>query len=323
MPVDGNRTENFSDPDPPADLDISIIIPLFNEVESLNELHERVTAVMAAVGLSYELLFIDDGSQDNSAGVIETFANQDPKVSLVSLKRNYGKSNALMVGFQRARGARAITLDADLQDIPENIPSLLAKENYDLVNGYRKDRKDKPIKRVLSTLFNKLINLVFKIDSKDLNSGFKVYKREFYKSLNLYGDLHRFIPVLAKMDGASFIEVAVEHAPRKHGHSKYPLFRIRGIWDIMSLSMMSSLQLRPFHFFAFYGLLILAGSLILFLYLLASENPDGGFTLARPLFITMSILGMNSFIVGLQLEVTLNVYRKKTICNETIKKVRP
>lgn len=306
----------------PGSLDLSIIVAMYNEEESLAELRDRLVRVMEDIGASFEILFIDDGSQDGSARLVEEFVAQDHRILLIRLKRNYGKSNALMVGFSQARGRRAVTMDADLQDIPENIPALLAHSEYDLVSAWRKSRHDPPLKRALSKLFNRLVELSFGISVKDINCGFKVYKRPLYKLLRLYGDLHRMTPVLAKMEGATFVEVPVEHAARKHGKSKYPLFRARGIWDLLSLSVMGSLQLRPFHFFAPYGVVLLGLGLLNLLYLfIKSLWGATASALAHTLLIVFVLLGVNLFLVGLQLETILNLFRQEHPFQQTIKEL--
>ena len=308
--------------DETANLDVSIVIPLLNEVESLDELHTRITTVMEATKLSFEIIFIDDGSSDGSAAALESISKADQRVNAIILKRNFGKSNALMVGFGLARGNVAVTMDADLQDLPENIPILLEQKDYGLVSGWRKHRKDSFLKKTLSGLFNGLVNLFFGVNVKDINCGFKAYKKDLYKSLLLYGDLHRMTLVLAKMEGFSFIEAPIEHAPRKHGHSKYPMFRARGIWDIMSLGMMQSMQARPFHFFAPYSVALLMIAACLFLYLLVlSMLGHGGYTLAHTLFMITTLLGVSFFLMGLQMEATQSVFMKDHQFNKTIRRI--
>ena len=315
------RTRPLGDPGR-GSLGLSVVIAMYNEEESLTELRDRLLPVLEATGLGFEIIFVDDGSKDGSASLVERFVAQDPRIVLVRLKRNYGKSNALMVGFSQARGERAITMDADLQDMPENIPALLEQGQYDLVSAWRKSRHDPPLKRNLSKIFNRLVELFFRIKVKDINCGFKVYQRHLYKSLRLYGDLHRMTLVLAKMEGATFTEVPVEHAARKHGKSKYPLFRARGIWDLLSLSVMGSLQLRPFHFFAPYGVVLVGLGGLTFLYILLKTLLGSGASgLAHTLLIMFILLGVNLFLVGLQLETVLNLFRQEHPFQQTIKEL--
>ena len=277
---------------------------------------------MRSQRLSYEMIFVDDGSSDGSAELLENLSKKHPEITLVSMKRNFGKSNALMVGFNLAIGKRAVTMDADLQDKPENLPHLLEQTEYDLVSGWRRNRHDSWLKKNLSMIFNWLVDFIFSVDAKDINCGFKVYKRNLYKSLSLYGDLHRMTLVLANLDGFTFTEVPVEHAPRKHGQSKYPMFRARGLWDIISLSMMKSLKLRPFHFFAPYSMVMFTAAFFLLTYLLVcSAIGNGGYSLAHTMLIITTLLGANLFIAGLQLEVAVSAYMKDYPFRDTVRKV--
>lgn len=303
--------------------DLSFVIPLLNEEESLRELYQRITAVMTDISLSYEVIFVDDGSTDGSGAVLRSLAENNPeRVMVITLKRNYGKSNALMVGFDHARGARAVTMDADLQDRPEDLPKLLAHSDHDLVSAWRRSRKDTALKKFLSAVFNTLVSIFFGVEVRDINCGYKVYKRDLYKSLTLYGDLHRMTLVLAHMEGFSFKETPVEHAPRKYGSSKYPMFRARGLWDIISLGMMRSLQLRPFHFFAPWSVILFGVSGLLLLALIAGAAfGDGAPQLAHTLFVTTVLLGALLFLVGLILEVNLSIYMKDHPYRETIRSI--
>lgn len=299
-------------------MDLSVVIPLFNEEDSLKELCERLVTVLNSTRLAYEILLIDDGSADRSAEIIKELIKTYSQISLISLKRNYGKSNALMVGFTKAQGERVITMDADLQDRPENIPVLLEKSEYDLVSGLRENRKDPFLKKLLSRIFNRLVNFIFNVDCRDMNCGFKVYKKKLYKSLNLYGDLHRMTLVLAEMEGASWTEVPIEHDPRHRGASKYPMFRARGMWDVFSLRIMGSLQTRPFHFFAPYSVVLIILSLLLVLLMIFGVVQS---SLAETILIIISVLGVYLFVVGLQFETQLNQYNKGCPVDKTIKEV--
>lgn len=304
-----------------ADRDVSVVIPLFNEAESLPELHRRIAKTMDGMGVDYEVIFINDGSADASQAVLEEIAGGDPRVVIVELKRNYGKSNALMAGFRIARGRRAVTLDADLQDLPENIPLLLAADQ-DLVSGWRRDRQDPGLKKLLSMFFNRLIRIFFGLHCRDINCGFKAYSRELYQSMNLYGDMHRMTLVLAHMEGFTVAEVPVEHAPRKYGKSKYPLFRARGLWDILSLSVMRSLTLRPFHFFAPYSVLLgLVSALLLAVILLRSMAGAADYSILHTLLIITIVLSVNLFLAGLQFEAALNIYQQRYPYEKTIRRV--
>ena len=210
--------------------DISVVIPLLNEAESLPELYERIVAHTAEVGLSYEIIFVDDGSSDDSWQVIERLAAQDAAVHAIKFRRNYGKSPALQCGFAKACGRVVITMDADLQDAPEEIGgmyNMIVHEGYDLVSGWKKKRYDPLSKTIPTKLFNATARRVSGIKNlHDFNCGLKAYRAEVVHSIELYNDMHRYIPYLAKNAGFAKIgEQVVHHAPRKYGHSKFGLDR--------------------------------------------------------------------------------------------------
>lgn len=231
---------------------ISIVIPLYNEKDSLAELHDRISRVMETRDERVEIIFVDDGSNDGSAEEILRLRSIDSRIGLVRHRINHGKSMALMQGFYLAKGDFAISLDADLQDEPEHIPLFLKQlENgFDLVNGNRKSRKDSLIRKWLSVVFNKITNSFLQSGVSDINCGFKGYSKLLYKRLRLRGDLHRLTPAIARMMGCKVCEVAISHSPRKHGFSKYRAFRHRGILDIISLQASWATQFRPFHVFS-------------------------------------------------------------------------
>ncbi len=251
---------------------VSVSIPVLNERESLAELHERLRRVAGARREYFEFLFVDDGSADGSSEEILRLKEKDSRIGLIKHRINHGKSMALMQGFSAARGDLAITMDSDLQDEPENIPLFLEKleEGYDLVNGWRVDRKDKLARKWLSRVFNKLTKLVAEIDIKDINCGFKGYSRQLYKRVDLRGDLHRLIPAMAAMMGFRVVEIPVTHSFRRHGTSKYKNFRHRGLLDIVALSATWATRFRPFHVFfelaLFFWLLGLLGLVGWFMY---------------------------------------------------------
>ncbi|PIR00671.1 MAG: glycosyltransferase [Nitrospinae bacterium CG11_big_fil_rev_8_21_14_0_20_45_15] len=230
---------------------VSIIIPIYNEAESIDELFHRVQNVFIQLKRPFEFIAIDDGSNDGSLEKLKSLREKNPNIAIIQHFKNFGKSLSLMQGFEVASGEIAITMDADLQDQPEEIPCFLKKmeEGYDLVNGWRSDRKDTPIKRWVSMIYNKLTALIFRFEFRDVNSGFKAYSREVYKWIDLHGDLHRLIPVLVAHKGFQVTEIPVSHKDRKHGSSKYRLFRHRGLLDIIALAVSQTTQVRPFHFF--------------------------------------------------------------------------
>jgi len=234
---------------PPFEL-VSIIVPAYNEAPSLAELYERVKKALSPQ--NFEFIVINDGSTDDTLAVLTRLRAEFPNITVISHFRNHGKSMALMQGFDAARGDVAATMDADLQDVPEALPQLLAKlpEGYDLVNGYRRNRNDTFSKRLVSKVFNAMVGWLFKASLHDINCGFKAFSRACYKNLQLRGDLHRLIPLLAIFSGFKVTEVEVPHAERKYGISRFHLLRYRGLLDIVSLSASRTTQIRPFHIFS-------------------------------------------------------------------------
>lgn len=228
---------------------VSIIVPALNEAKSLPELVLRIDRTMAELRQPYELLVIDDGSRDGTREVILKLKKTYPQLGLISHRANYGKSVALMQGFTAMRGNIAVTMDADLQDEPENLPALLEplKKGYDLVGGWRHQRKDSLPKKFVSNCYNYLIRQICKQEFKDINCGLKAFTREVASCLNLHGDAHRLIPALAASYGFKIMETPVSHQPRKYGKSRYRLFRWRGILDLISFMILRSTQTRPFH----------------------------------------------------------------------------
>lgn len=242
--------------------DISVVIPLLNEAESLPELYERIVAHTAEVGLSYEIIFVDDGSSDGSWQVIEQLAAKDEAVHAIKFRRNYGKSSALQCGFAKAQGRVVFTMDADLQDAPEEIEgmyNMIVHEGYDLVSGWKKKRYDPLSKTIPTKLFNATARRVSGIKNlHDFNCGLKAYRAEVVHSIELYNDMHRYIPYLAKNAGFAKIgEQVVHHAPRKYGHSKFGLDRFfNGYLDLLTLWFTHRFGRKPMHFFGFWGSLM-------------------------------------------------------------------
>ena len=242
---------------------ISIVIPVFNEENSVTELHNRVKEVFRRLSRPYEMIFIDDGCTDGTFEKLRILQSKNLNLVIIRHYKNLGKSLALMQGFDTAKGDIAITLDGDLQDQPEEIPNFIKKieEGYDFVNGWRQTRQDSITKRIISQLFNFLTTFLFRIKFQDVNCGMKAFTRKVYKWLDLRGDLHRLIPVLVAHKGYKVSEISVEHKERKFGKSKYRLFRYRGLLDMIALVAGHMTQIRPFHFFCELGLffLLIAG----------------------------------------------------------------
>lgn len=293
-------------------MDISVVIPVYNEAESLPELYEWILKVMHANGYTYEILFIDDGSSDGSWQWIERTASSDKDVKGIRFRRNYGKSAVLHTGFEEAQGEIVITMDSDLQDSPDEIPGLfkMIKEgNYDLVSGWKKKRYDPISKTLPSKLYNATASLVTGIKLHDFNCGLKAYKSEVVKSIEVYGEMHRYIPYMAKQAGFSRIgEMVVKHQARKYGVTKFGLSRfIYGYLDLMSISFISRFGKRPMHLFGTLGsLMFLLGFLSAFwLGAYKLYNMYQGILVERvtqsPYFylaLTLMILGTQLFLAG-------------------------
>ena len=287
---------------------LSIVIPLLNEAESLPELSQWIADVMHRNEFLYEIIFIDDGSTDNSWQVIESLQKQNPCICGIKFQRNYGKSAALQVGFTHARGEVVITMDADLQDSPEEIPALrstLLSEQLDLVSGWKKVRYDNTLtKNIPSKFFNAVTRRVSGIALHDFNCGLKAYRRQVVKSIEVYGEMHRYIPVLAKWAGFRRIgEKVVEHRPRKHGYSKFGWDRfVNGFLDLLSITFVGRFSKRPMHFFGLWGSVCFLAGLAMALYLVAGKLLDNEFALTnRPAFffaLTFLIIGMQLFLAG-------------------------
>lgn len=241
--------------------DVSLVIPLYNEEESLPELHEWIVRVANESNLSYEVIFIDDGSKDGSWKTIEKLRDQDLNVKGIKFQRNYGKSAALQTGFEAAKGKVVITMDADLQDSPDEIPELyrmITEDDFDLVSGWKKKRYDPITKTIPTKLYNWAARVITGIYLHDFNCGLKAYKLSVVKSIEVYGDMHRYIPPLAKYAGFSKIgEKVVVHQARKYGTTKFGLNRfINGPLDLMSVAFMGKFGKKPMHFFGVLGMLM-------------------------------------------------------------------
>lgn len=253
-------------------IQVSVVIPLFNEDESLPELHNWLQRVLQNAGLSYEILFIDDGSKDNSWAVIEGLSAQDNAVKGIRFQKNYGKSAALHMGFEAAIGDVVITMDADLQDSPDEIPELyrlITESDYDVVSGWKKVRHDPLSKTIPTKLYNWAARRITGIHLHDFNCGLKAYKSAVVKSIELYGDMHRYIPALAKYAGFQKIgEKVVEHRARKFGVTKFGLNRfLNGPLDLMTVAFMGKFGKKPMHFFGALGVLMFMLGFGLFLYM--------------------------------------------------------
>ena len=242
-------------------MDISVVVPLFNEEESLPELTAWIGRVISGENLSYEIILADDGSNDNSWQVIKDLRKDNPQIKGIRFRRNYGKSAALFSGFRAAKGNVVITMDADLQDSPDEIPELyrmIAKEGYDMVSGWKKKRYDSFIKNKTSKFYNATARRVSGIKLHDFNCGLKAYQQKVIKSIEVYGEMHRYITILAKNAGFTNIgEKIVQHQPRKYGKTKFGVERfINGFLDLLSITFISRFGKKPMHFFGLMGTLV-------------------------------------------------------------------
>jgi len=231
---------------------ISVVIPCYNEQESLPELFEKLEAAMRDMKCDYEYIFVDDGSTDRTVAVLRTLREKSPRVNIVSFRRNQGKSAALNVGFHAAEGDYVVTIDADLQDDPAEIPALMRKieAGADLVSGWKANRQDPLSKTLPSRIFNRVTRMATGLKLHDFNCGLKMYRRDVTESIHVYGELHRFIPALAAWEGFRVDEVPVKHYKRKYGHSKYGARRfLNGFFDLMTTMFVTRRALNPLHFF--------------------------------------------------------------------------
>jgi len=287
-------------------MDISIIIPFLDESESLPELTEWIQRVVSQNHLSYEILMIDDGSTDNSWQIVEELRKKNPCIKGIKFQRNYGKSAALNEGFRAAQGDVVITMDADLQDSPEEIPELrrmIIADGYDIVSGWKKTRHDPLSKTIPSKFFNWFTTKVSKVKLHDFNCGLKAYKLKVVKSIEVYGEMHRYIPLIAKWAGFKKIgEKVVEHRPRKYGKSKFGMSRlITGGLDLASIVFVGKYAKRPMHFFGTWGVIaFLLGSIISIYLTISKFFFDRTGLTQRPLFF----VGILAMIIGTQLFVT-------------------
>ena len=290
-------------------MDISLVIPLYNEAESLPELHSWISGVMQENGFSYEVIFIDDGSTDESWEVIKGL----PGVRGIRFRRNYGKSAALYEGFAAAEGEIVVTMDADLQDSPEEIPEMvrmIREDGYDLVSGWKQKRKDNTLtKNLPSKLYNWAARRVTGIKLHDMNCGLKAYRKEVVKSIEVYGEMHRYIPYLAKNAGFDKIgEKPVHHQKRKYGKSKFGLERfVNGLLDLMSLSFLSRFGKKPMHFFGTSGILMFIVGFVMTVWIIAAKliHQSQGLRYRavtdQPLFylaLVALVLGVMLFLAG-------------------------
>ena len=298
-------------------LDLSIVVPIYNEAESIETLVQAIADAIAEIDLSYEIICVDDGSKDGSTQVLTNLARRRTDLKAVILRRNYGQTPAMAAGFESATGKVSVTLDGDLQNDPVDIPLLLAKldEGYDLVSGWRRKRQDAALTRLLpSKIANMIIAKVTGVKLHDYGCSLKAYRAELIADMNLYGELHRFLPALAYIEGARITEVPVRHHARRFGQSKYGLGRtIRVVMDLLTVYFMKKFLTRPMHVFGLGGLISLAigiamGSYLTVVKLFFNQNIGD-----RPLLILAVLLiitGVNLFCFGLVTELLMRTYHE-------------
>jgi len=277
---------------------ISIVVPAYNEAESLPELHRELEAALDALGHAWEIIYVDDGSRDGSDEVVGRFAAGDPRVRGAVLRRNFGKSAALATGFRLARGEWVATLDADLQDDPAELARLIEAlgQGNDLVSGWKRDRKDPLTKTLPSRLFNAVTSAVAGLKLHDFNCGLKLYRREVIEAIEVYGELHRFIPALAHWAGFRIAEIPVHHRARKHGRSKYGWERfINGFLDLLVAAFISTSALKPLHVFGRIGALFFGAGAVIALWFIA-QWAGGEPMRVRPLML----FGVGAVLLGIQ-----------------------
>jgi len=292
-------------------MDISIVIPMLNEAESLTELTQRIDEQLKPLKKEFEIVFIDDGSTDNSYEILLQLKNSHPEIKVIQFKRNFGKSAALSEGFKTATGEIVITMDADLQDDPEEIPRLIKEieSGFDLVSGWKKQRNDPLSKTIPSKFFNIATRQLTGIKIHDFNCGLKAYRSEVIKAIPVYGELHRYLPVLAHWLGFKVGELVVKHHPRQHGYSKFGIKRFfNGFFDLLTVLFITRFRQKPLHLFGFMGLgSSMLGLFILFyLSILWFEGQGIG---QRPLFflgVLLIIVGVQFFSIGLIGEMLIN-----------------
>ena len=304
-------------------MNISVVIPLLNEKESLRELTDSLKDVMKSYNFSYEIIFIDDGSSDNSLDIIEELSSKSDTIKGIKFHRNYGKSQALHAGFLKSQGKVVFTMDADLQDDPKEIPAMydmIINDNFDLVSGWKKKRFDSVIfKNIPSKIFNFAARTTSGIKLNDFNCGLKAFKKDVIKSINVYGEMHRYIPILAKNEGYKKIgEKIVNHRPRKYGKTKFgPSRFLYGFLDLLTIWFISSFGKRPMHLFGSLGLILITTGFLFAAYLGYDKiilNPGGRLITERPEFyislVTM-IIGSQFFSMGFIGELMLkSIYQK-------------
>jgi glycosyltransferase involved in cell wall biosynthesis len=296
---------------------VSVVIPVLNERSTLEDLYTRLTSVLSNIADEYEIIFVDDGSTDGSIDVVRGLQSQDSSVRYVRFRRNFGKSAALAAGFRSAAYPLIATMDSDLQDLPEELPLLIDKlnEGNDLVSGWRQQRNDPLTTRIGSRLYNWTTSFLTGVKLHDINCGFKCYRREVLDEVMIYGERHRYIPVLASYRGFRLSEVKIAHAPRRHGKSHYGIGKVfGGVFSLLSVILMTRYTNRPLHFFGLMGVLLGGAGTVIDAYLILARIFFQHWLSNRPLLIIgtlLVIVGVQFILFGLLAEMVAFSYRRE------------
>ncbi len=303
----------------PEPVGLSIVIPVYNEAANLPELHQELAASGAKFDRSYEVIYVDDGSTDNSWPILKGLQEKDARVKLIRLRRNFGQTAALSAGFDYAKGEIIVSLDSDLQNDPGDIPQLVGKleEGYDLVSGWRKNRRDKFFSRRLpSAVANRLISRITRVRLHDYGCTLKAFRREVIKNIKLYGELHRFIPAIASHMGVAIAEIPVHHRPRKHGKSKYSIFRFtKVILDTLTVKFLLTYSTRPLQIFGLIGLASSVLGFIISLWLSYQRLVLKISVANRPLLllgVLLIVIGFQFITLGLLAEMMVRAYHESS-----------
>jgi len=306
-------SQNIHEPGRPGKtsrIDLSIIVPIYNEIKSIRPLRQELVTVLNTLQFTYEIIFVDDGSTDGSYSVLQDLHAEFPYIRVVQLRQNFGKSTALQAGFDICRGDKIITIDGDLQDDPGEIPRMLKEldRGWDLVSGWKMTRQDPWTKTVPSKIFNRVVSLATRLRLRDCNCGFKAYRKEVLNEIQLYGELHRFIPALAQSRGFRVVEIPVNHRPRRFGSSKFGAGRlVRGLLDFLTTLAVTKFRRKPFHLFGVMGLVFLLGGITINAYL-SFLWFCGQWIENRPLFMLgnlLVIIGIQVIFFGFLADLTL------------------
>jgi glycosyltransferase involved in cell wall biosynthesis len=295
--------------------DLSLVLPVYNEEDNLNPLHDELQKTLEAMNIRYEIIYVDDGSRDRSREVLKEIARRAPNTRLVFLRRNFGQTAAIQAGIDQATGAIITLMDSDLQNDPADLPRMKARmdEGFDLVSGWRKNRKDKMVTRRLPSIAaNWIISRSTGVRLHDYGCTLKMYRREVLDHVRLYGEMHRFIPVLAEAAGAKIDEMVVNHRPRIHGKSKYGLWRtLKVVLDLMTVTFMTKYNTRPMYIFGGMGFIFMGVSLLSFLYMLVNTIFTGNPLMSTPAPILWAVFlvgSVQSILLGLIIEMLMRTY---------------